>query len=246
MAFTGEGITNVRVRRPATGLSEGRPAAPPGVVEATWESVQADRWHQVYVGGRLAAVTAAREDRRLLVPLPAGRGGTPAQVLVEVVAVDAADRWTDFAGQLTGFPPAAAGRVRLAWQAGTYLDPSLEAFDVFADGRSGTVDYAAPLNESPIPARPGGQAPWGYGTGGYGVGGYGRSAAAYERTTGVLEPGTWRFAVAATDAAGNVVVPAAEVELDVAPPARPPEDFRIEAFDAETGATLAWTPSPDV
>jgi hypothetical protein len=245
VAFTGEGITNVRVRRPAVGLSEGRPAAPPGALEVTWESTQADLWHQVYVGARLAGVTAARADRRLVVPVPADRGGAPAQMLVEVVAVDAADRWTDLGGQLVGFPPEAAGRVRLTWQAGLYLDPYLAAFDVFADGRSGTVDYAVPLNESPIPARPGGRDPWGYGTGGYGVGGYGRSAAAYEWTTGVLEPGRWRFGVAASDKAGNRLATAAEIDVDVAPLARPPEDVRIDGFDAEAGATLAWIPSPD-
>ncbi len=246
MAFSIEGITNVRVRRPAAGLSAGRAASEPGAVEVTWASTQAGRWHQVYVGGRLAGVTAMPEDRRLIVPVAADRGGMPGLVLVEVIAVDGADRWTDLGGQLAGFPAEAAGRVRLLWQAGPYLDPHLSAFDVFSDGRTGTVDYSWPLNEAPIPARPGGRDPWGYGAGGYGVGGYGRSAAVYEWTTGRLEPGTWRFAVCATDEAGNRLAPAGEVELAVAPLARPAEDFGLAAYDPGIGATLAWGPSPDV
>jgi len=109
------------------------------------------------------------------------------------------------------------------------------------------VDYASPLNESPIPAKPGGQAPWGFGCGGYGFGAYGQSAARYEWTTDVLEPGTWRLAVVAVDAAGNRLATTAEIETNLSPPARPPENFRVASYDPQARtATLAWQPSPDV
>jgi hypothetical protein len=135
----------------------------------------------------------------------------------------------------------------LAWQAGRYLDPHLEAFDVFGDGATGTVDYETPLNESPIPARPGGRTPWGYGTGGYGVGAWGQAAARYDWTADQAVPGTHRFAVVASDAAGNRLAAAAEVEITLAPLPRPPENVRVAAYNPNTqAATLAWDSSPDL
>ncbi|MBM4018423.1 MAG: hypothetical protein FJ288_08885 [Planctomycetes bacterium] len=247
MPYWTDDITRVRIGPPAIDLEGGRPAAAPDACEVTWESLQAERWHQVYVNGRLAGVTARPEDRRLIVPAPAGACGAADVLYVEVVAVDAADRWTDFSAELTGFAPECGPAARLTWQAGLYLDENLASFDVFADGRTGSVDYAAPINDAPIPALAGGQAPWGYGCGGYGAGGYGRSAALYEYSTGVLEPGAWRFAVVALDAAGNRLTPAAEIALNLAPVPRPPGDFRVASYDpVARQAMLAWQPSPDV
>lgn len=247
MSCSTEGITRVRVRPLALGLtSDGTPAGP-AAAEVTWASTHDDRWHQVYVNGRLAGVTAARADRRLVVSAPVGSAGRHGMLLVEVLAVDGADRWTDFANALSGFGPDAGAEVRLSWQAGLYLDPNLEAFDVFGDGATGTVDYETPLNEAPLPARPGGQEPWGYGAGGYGMGAYGQSAAVYEWTTDPLPAGVHTLAVAATDAAGNRLATAAEVQVTVAPLPRPPENVHVAAYDPNTAvATLAWDPSPDL
>ena len=247
MAYWTDGITHVRIRPLALDLEGGVPAVAVEAYEVTWDSTQAGRWHQAYVNGQLAGVTAGPEDRRMVVPGPAGPDGAPAAVYVEIVAVDAADRWTDFSSELEGFAPACGLSVRLSWQAGLYLDENLESFDVFADGRTGTVDYSTPLNEMPIPATPGGQAPGGFGCGGYGVGGYGRSAACYEWTAGGLDPGDWRFAVLATDAAGNRLTQAAETAVHLAPVPRPAGDFAVASYNPVTRqATLAWQPSPDV
>jgi hypothetical protein len=241
MPFSTEEIAGVRARPLVPDRTD------TAALEVAWTSAADGLWHQAYVNGLLAGVTARPEDRRLVVAAPVGPAGPAQAVRIEVVAVDAADRWTDFAGQLAGFGPGAGGQVRLAWQAGEYLDPALDSFDLFADGRSGTVDYSEPLNELPLPARPGGLAPWGFGTGGFGVGGFGQSAARYEWTTDALEPGTWRLAVVAIDDAGNRLALAAEVTVVVAPLPRPPEDFRLAAYDdLSRCATLAWTPSPDV
>ena len=247
MCYSTEGITHVRVRPLALDVGPEGTAVAPGAIEATWDSTQEGRWHQVYVNGQLAGVTAKPEDRRLAVSAPVGPNGPTEMLLVEVVAVESADRWTDFGSLLSGFGEDAGARVRLTWQAGEYLDPNLDSFDLFGDDRTGTVDYEAPLNESPVPAKPGGLVPWGYGCGGYGVGGYGQSAALYEWTTDLLEPGTWRLAVVAMDSASNRLATAAEVEINVAPLPRPPDDFRVIAYDAQTRtATLAWQPSPDL
>ena len=247
MSYRTDGITRVRIRPLAVAVAAGGGAAVSvGAVEAAWESTQADGWHQVYVNGRLAGVTGKSEDRQLVVSAPVGRRGPATMLLVEVVAVDAVDRWTDFGVSLSGFAGVGAA-VRLTWQAGEYLDPNLDSFDVFADGRTGTVDYETPLNDSPIAARPGGQSPWGYGCGGYGVGGYGQSAAQYEWTTDSLEPGAWRLAVVAVDTAGNRLATAADVAVVVSPLPRPAGGFRLSHYDLATRAvTLAWEASPDV
>jgi hypothetical protein len=176
-----------------------------------------------------------------------GRGGGQGLVCIEVVAVDAADRRTDFSADLAGFSPACGPRVLLAWEAGLYLGEDLESFDVFADERTGTVDYSTPLNETPIPAVVAGAPPWGFGCGGYGMGGYGMSAARYEWTVDGLDPGTWRLAAVARDAAGNRLATAAEVVVSVAPVPRPAGNFRVASYNAASRtATLAWEPSPDV
>jgi len=244
VGYSTEGISRVRVRSLAVGLSTTGPASSPGALEVTWDSTQTDRWHQVYAAGQLAGVTVAPEDRRLVIAVPAGRAGLAGRagpVLVEVVAVDAEDRATDFGEVLEGFDVGDGSRVRLVWQAGPYLDPNLESFNVYAGGGSGTVDYESALNESPLPARPDGVEPWGYGAGGFGVGGYGASAARYEWTTDPLGPGDVRFAVAAIDAAGNRLTTAAEVVVEIAARLRPPENLRVVGYDAGSRkATLAW------
>jgi hypothetical protein len=247
VAYSIEGIARVRVRPLVLDVSAVGPVALPGALEVTWDSTQRDRWHQVYAGGRLAGVTAKPEDRNLVISAPSGREGPSGPVLIEVVAVDAADRATDFGEELSGFGEGDGSRVRLTWQAGRYLDPDLESFNVYADGASGTVDYETPLNELPIPARPDGAEPWGYGAGGFGVGGYGASAARYEWTTDPLVPGSWRMAVLAVDGAGNRLATAAEIVVQVTPLPRPPKNFRVLGYDAESRkATLAWDASPDV
>jgi hypothetical protein len=247
MSYATEGIAHVRLTPLALDVAAGEKIAPRDAVEVAWDSAQEGRWHQAYLNGCLAGVTARPEDRRLIVSAPMEADGPAGLLLVEIVAVEAADRWTDFGAELAGFGDGDGARVRLAWQAGEYLDPNLESFDVFSDGRTGSVDYETPLNESPIPARPGGQAPWGYGPGGYGMGGYGQSAARYEWTTPALAPGPWVFGVAAVDAAGNRVAPAAETAAAVSSVARPPPAFRVDSYDSENRvATLAWEPSPDV
>jgi hypothetical protein len=245
MPFHTDGITRVRIRPAPGALSTGGPAAP-GAVDVSWASTHEGLWHQVYLNGCLAGVTARPEDRRLLVAAPAGRDGPHAVLLAEVVAVAAADRWTDFAADLAGFAEAGT-RVRLAWQAGPYLDAALAAFDVCGNGGAGPVDYGAPLNEQPLPAAPGGVAPYGYGSGGYGEGTYGQAAAPYEWTTDPLAPGAWRFAVVGIDEAGNRLAAAAEVDALVTPAPRPASGLRAAEYDAITRtATLAWTASPDV
>jgi hypothetical protein len=247
MTYATVGITHVRVRPLALDVVGGHVVPSPGAVEVTWDSGHAGLWHQVYVQGRLAGVTARPEDRRLIVAAPTGASGDGAAVPLEIVAVDAEDRGTDLSGTLSGFGAGRGGRVRLTWQAGEYLDGGLDSFAVFADGCTGTVDYTSPLNAAPIPARPGGLVPWGYGCGGYGGGGYGRSAACYAWVAEASRPGRWRFAVVAVDAAGNRLATAAEVIAEVRTLPRPAADVRMTAYDAGTHvATLTWDPSPDL
>ena len=90
MCYSTEGITHVRVRPLALDVGPEGTAVAPGAIEATWDSTQEGRWHQVYVNGQLAGVTAKPEDRRLAVSAPVGPNGPAQMLLVEVVAVESA------------------------------------------------------------------------------------------------------------------------------------------------------------
>ena len=58
MTYATAGITHVRVRPLALDVADGRVVPSPGALEVTWDSDQGGLWHQVYVGGQLAGVTA--------------------------------------------------------------------------------------------------------------------------------------------------------------------------------------------
>ena len=238
-----EPVTAVRalpliLARDAGGASRAEPA----FAEIVFVSAADGLLHQAYVDGRLAGCTRDPADRSLIVPVDAD-----GPALVEVVAVDPADRHTDFADQLSGASAATGSRVRLSWAGGRYLDDALDHFDVYG-GPAGSIDYAAPLNAEPIPATVNALNLGGFGRGGYGRGGLGRSAMTFRFTTAPLGPGPWSFEVVAVDAAGNAAGgPAARIDATVLAPPRPPEEFALADYDPATrAAALAWTPSPDV
>ncbi|MDK1031347.1 MAG: hypothetical protein QGD94_05020 [Planctomycetia bacterium] len=244
MGFTADGITNVRSQPLLLGrTTEGTDITDAGFAEVRWESTQTTLYHQVYVDGRLAVVTEAPGVASATVPVAADGPS-----LIEVIAVDSEDRWTDFSGSLTGFTDEVAARVKIQWSGGTYLDPAIDHFDVFSNGGSGDVDFQVPLNPLPVSAYAGGRTLSGFGRGGFGRGGFGRSAMRFAWTTDKLTPGTHKFAVLGVDAAGNRLANTLqEVELEVAPPPRPPTDFAVSSYDqTDKQATLSWTASPDV
>lgn len=112
-------------------------------------------------------------------------------------------------------------RVELAWAASVSDD--VRAYRVYADGRSGTVDYGTPVGE--VDAAPGGV-----------------RCERYRWTSPELESGTWKFGIRAVDAAGNVQTsPAREVTATIGTVPDPPAGL-AHAYDPATHkVTLAWT-----
>ena len=195
---------------------------------------------QVYVGRRLAWYG---KSRWVALPMPSSR------VRIDVGVVAPGESMVDFSASLPHTPE---DRVTLSWLGGSYLDPSgnddVVGFRVYGSRRPGWGGYESePLAQ--IPAYPGGEPIDGYGLGGFGQGGVGRSASTYSWTSPALDAGTWSFAVASYDAAGNQAPPAVMSAVVTAPP-RPPaaadDGSRLRCeYDAATRmATLSWNPSP--
>ena len=243
MGYSTAEISGVRALPSAVSADDrGAGSAEPGFIEVRFESSAVGKHHQAYVDGRLAAVSVTTADR----VLTAAAGATAASV-VEVVAVDPEDRWTDFGVALSGFGGSDGSRVRVTWYGGRYLGDDLDHFEVYG-GPAGSVDYEHALNAEPIAATVGGEWLGGFGRGGYGRGGHGRSATALSLVTEKLAPGEYDFEVLAVDGSGNVTDgPPATVRATVRGYARPPATVAVTGYDAATQtAEVSWSASEDV
>jgi len=243
MGFSTVEITSVRALPVVLAVGDdGEVHSEVTFAEVVFESTAQGKHHQVYVDGRLAGMTISTEDDRVLAAVPEA-----AASLLEVLAVDADDRLTDFRGQLSGFADADAARVELSWFGGRYLDDNLDHFEVYG-GPAGSIDYSRPLNAEPIKALVGGENLGGFGRGGFGRGGFGRSAMAFSFVTAKFPPGTYDFEILAVDTEGNLTEGPPEVtQTEVRSFPRPPTDLAVSAYDDQTQtATLAWSPSEDV
>ena len=243
MGFSTEDVTAVRALPVVLAAAPGGSwQGDPGFIEVVFASDAEGKHHQAYVDGRLAGATLSTDDRSIVVA-----AAEHAASAVEVIAVDADDRLTDYSASLAGYGDAQGSRVTLSWAGGRYLDDALDHFDVYG-GPTGEINYTAPLNAEPIPATVDGENLGGFGRGGFGRGGWGRSAMTFTFTTAKRFPGDWEFEVVAVDASGNATGGAeAQAAVELAGLARPPSDFAVSDYDAETQtAALAWTASPDV
>jgi hypothetical protein len=195
---------------------------------------------QVYVAQRLVWHGTSRW---VAITMPSSR------VRIDIGAVGPDEGNVDFSASLPASP---GDRARLAWLGGTYLDPTgnddVAGFRIFGETTPGAgVNLASPLAE--IKAYPGGILTDGFGLGGFGQGGFGRAASTYEWTSRSLSAGTWSFAVASIDAAGNQGTPVT-TSITINAPPRPPARFadgtRLKAsYNPGTRTvTLTWQPSP--
>lgn len=244
MPFSTTDVTAVRALPVVLAADrDGRWQTDPGFIEIVFQSTAVGKHHQAYVDGRLAGITLSTDDRSMIVPL-----AEHAVSVIELLAVDPADRLTDFSASLAGYADAQGSRVQLSWFGGRYLDDHLDHFDVYA-GPAGDIDYTSPLNAEPLPPTPGGgPSLGGFGCGPFGRGGFGRSAQLFTFTTPKLAPGPWSFEVVAVDDSGNAAGgAAARIDAVVAAPPRPPTDFAVSSYAPATRtASLSWTPSPDL
>ncbi|MHB1561848.1 MAG: hypothetical protein ACYC61_30735 [Isosphaeraceae bacterium] len=203
---------------------------------------------QVYINQRLAWA-----GRRLScwIPIPSG------PVRIDIGTVGVGEEGLSFASSL----PAAPGRrAQLTWQSGSYKGADLAGFHIYgSDAPGGPVDTSTVLAD--ITAYPAGIATDGFGVGGFGSGGFGQAAGSYTWTSAPLAAGTWTFAVAPYDSAGNIGASTTTTVAIAAPPRAPAAapgttsrlQYLLEGY-GQTGfgsggfglpaATLQWNPSP--
>ncbi|HSV98860.1 MAG TPA: hypothetical protein VLI39_01715 [Sedimentisphaerales bacterium] len=214
----------------------------------TWRSSHEGMLHQVYLNGRFAGATLDVDQRQLVVQPPSS---FLAALRVEVAAVEAQDAHLDFSNELD--PPSATGRIRLVLLQSQALPPGAR-FNVYFDHGAGAIDYAAPLNESPIPAWPCPQDKAGFGMAAFGAGDFGHDSPAcigfgrgrfaegpfgmdageIEWISPLLPLGRYRFGVKTLDASGNES-PACETSpIAVVPPPRPAAALHVALFDPQT------------
>ncbi len=205
-------------------------------ISLSWASNSpVDTWYQVYLDRNLAWF-GKRTSVRLPVP-------TSGPTRVDIGTVAAGEEQISFAPSL---PSAPARRVQLTWLGGTFLGTDVAGFRVYgSDSRSGTVNYSVALAD--IVAYPAGILTDGYGLGRYGNGGYGQVAGTYTWLSDPLMSGSWNFAVAPYDAAGNLGTPATTSQWIAVPPLAPAlRSNGTRCHYSYTGnvATLNWNASP--
>jgi hypothetical protein len=179
----------------------------------------------------------------LAIPMPTS------QVWIDIGTVGPGEDTTDFSNQLPG---SARNLAQLTWFGGSYLDSTgnddVAGFWIYGEKiPGGGIDFTKTLAE--ICAYPGGIRTDGYGLGGYGQGGFGRAASSYQWTSSALKSGSWSFAVASYDAAGNAGTPLSTSIAIEAPPRSPaayPDGSRLKYVynSAERNVTLFWQASP--
>ena len=126
MSWSIDEVSNVRVLAALVSTARGgQELNEPGFAEVVFQSTAAGQLHQAYVDGQLAGCTLSASDRTLRVPVvDAG----PAVVVV--VAVNPADRLTDFAEAVAAAAAASPSQVTLTWSGGSYLGDGLQHFDI--------------------------------------------------------------------------------------------------------------------
>lgn len=219
----------------STILSVARPEATAGELHLSWtSSAPAGTWFQVYVARALAW---HGRSTYCSIPTPADRAR------IDVGSVADGEQAVDFAASL---PPAPSDRAELRWFGGRYQAADLASYRIYGEPSPGAgVSYARPLAE--VAAYPGGIVVDGWNRGKCNRGGWGSAASEYRWTSPPLGNGTWTFAVASVDAAGNEG-PAVLGSVAIVAPPRPPATFadgsRLHyAYDPATSTvTLSWNP----
>jgi hypothetical protein len=246
-----DGIDNVRACVLPDGIAaNGRRVAVSHMALVTWRSCLEGLLYQVYVNGRFSGRTVDGAERRLVVPTPVC---LESAVRIDVIAVRPRDADCDFGAELGEFR-AGNARVKLTLLRSQSL-PLEATMNVYGDGGSGAIDFAEPLNESPIPvwtcwqdkagfglARFGAgdfgyesAAAVGFGRGSFGNGLFGLDADVMEWISPILPPGIHRFAVKIVDASGVESSSSQTNPIAVVPPPTPASNLSILEFNERTG-----------
>ena len=238
-------------------LSDGQTGqiAPAAIVGWSVPPQLAGSLAQVYLDGQLSAASDDPGQCQLAVPL-AIDPVRPA-VRIQVVLVQPAEWSSDFASLLG--PQANGGRALVRWPQ-THA-PLGTTVNVFANGGQGEIDWATPLNRSPIEWYPGGlglwgfglaefggaafgfdindQGPPGFGCGGFGIGEFGFDAGWAEWLSDPLAAGTYCLAVVASDELGNAGAASPAAMATIVPLPTMIGELTVAA-GTSGGAMLSW------
>jgi len=250
MSFLREGIENVLALALPDGIAaDGRHAAISRAALVTWQSALEGMLYQIYVNGMLAGTTIDAGQRRLIVRTP---GSFESAVRIEVVAVCPRDAARDYAGEMDG-SDVDSGRVKLTLLRIQSL-PIGGALNIYFDNGTGVIDYAEPLNVSPVPVWPCRQdkagfgmaqfgagdfgyesaSAVGFGKGSFGHGGFGLDADVTKWVSPALPLGTYRFGVTVVDPSGEESSAGESQPVAVIPAAQPAVGLGILEFNEYT------------
>ena len=152
-------ISRISVWPVSLGQNNGQGVGLPYIFDVQFVSSHEELFHQVYVNGRLSAVTSYLEQRRVWVHADHADPGT-----IRVAGVDDGDLWEDFSDDLTAIEQLCGPRVEVQWPRWRVFGPGSFA-RVFVDGFQ--------VNRRDIPFWPEDVPTWGFGLGAFGSGDFG-------------------------------------------------------------------------
>ena len=215
----GFGMTNIERAWaqvfPAGRLQREDVVALPGLVLVGWESRETEKYFQAYGDGRLLGVTGHPEQRMLLLEYEHDH-----PTAIEVIWVTKEDRYTDFAGELSGFEETDGAHAVIFVPRMSGL-PLASRLELYWDGGRGVIDYSEAIVTQPVWANPfdkwgfgldtfgegdfgySGAGAVGWGLGNFGIGEFGFDADELMLSTEALEAGEYQFAVRLVDEFGN-------------------------------------------
>ena len=253
MTFSIDNIDSVKATPfPAGRLRDGKVVPVPGLIMVRWRSSETDKLFQVYVNGQLAGVTVDPAQRVLMAP---HEHTHPAAI--EIVAVEAADKDVDHAGELAGFTADDGSHVSLSWpRLGTM--PLGSVAHICWNSGEGEIDYGNPIATQTVWPDPTEKWGWGldrfgevgfgysggaigWGRGAFGSGEFGFDAEMMTFETESLPIGTYCFAVRLANETGSLDegdVISVEVSVDPLPEA---PGLALESYDPVGGLVLNIT-----
>ena len=238
------GIENIRCFAIAAGVGADGSAVNEALSCVVNFKSEHDKFHQVYVNGSLAGVTVNAKQRKMIVPLSLLRKRTN---VVEVAAVDAVEKQTDFTKQLA---VVSMGRLKVSIP-GLISLPYDGFAEVYSNGGEGQINFAEPVSNQPIKffsskddengfgLNKFGVGDFGFdlsgcvgfGVGDFGVGEHGFDCNSIKWESPELDSGKYKVGVKVTDGRGNSVTVSNETEVAVIAGAVPAEALTAESYD---------------
>jgi len=248
MGLLSEGIEQVTAfALPLSIGCDGRSLCATREVLVRWKTNWKDKFHQVYVNGKFAGVTADTESRQMMVELATSFS---ASVRIEVFAVAGCEADIDFSSDLES-SKGDIGRVKISLLREQKL-PAKARAEIYFDNGTGQIDMANPINGEMLRIWPMREdkagfgmsgfglsdfghdwsAATGFGKGCFGIGQFGCDADLFEWLSGQLSEGVYKFAIKIFDENGRESTAIQTGEVVVIPSAKGAERLTVFAYDS--------------